>query len=212
MWNHFYNKMLYQCGKRAALVLVLGLGVSLTLFGQRQHEPERATPEAERSASNAHSVIELFTKLENEWMKACQRKDRDTLDDILAPEFIMRASSDPDHPVSRADWIQGALTKDQIRSYGFHGMTIRAFLGVAVVSFVQSEEAKISGNSYTFIVDIWEVNHGRWHPAARFVAPVEKRLLSRSRGFSLDRENIGERFAPAALLTFSLFASARRNH
>jgi hypothetical protein len=56
-------------------------------------------------------------------------------------------------------------------------MTIRAFLGVAIVSFVRSERAIIRGsdtNTDFLIVDVWETNHGKWQPAARFVAPVEK--------------------------------------
>jgi Domain of unknown function (DUF4440) len=165
--------------KSLALLVVLALLVPANLSAQRkEHKPEQQTPEVERSASDAHSFMELFTKLERDWMGACQRKDRNALEDMLAPEFIVRSSSDPEHPVGRADWIQDALTNHQIRSYGFRAMTIRAFLGVAIVSFVQSEEATISGkksNTDSLIVDIWEANHGKWQPAARFVAPVEKR-------------------------------------
>ncbi len=165
--------------KRVALLVVLALLVPANVFAQRkEHKPEQQTPEVERSASDAHSFMELFTKLERDWMGACQRKDRNALEDILAPEFIVRASSDPEHPVGRADWIQDALTNHQITSYGFRAMTIRAFLGVAIVSFVQSEQATMSGtksNTDSLIVDIWEANHGKWQPAARFVAPVEKR-------------------------------------
>jgi hypothetical protein len=31
--------------------------------------------------------MELFTKLESEWMNAVQKKDREALDAMLAPEF-----------------------------------------------------------------------------------------------------------------------------
>jgi hypothetical protein len=165
--------------KSVAWLVVLVLLVPANLSAQRkEHEPEPQTPEAERSASDAHSFMELFTKLERDWMRARQRRDRNALEDILAPEFIVRTSSDPEHPVGRADWIQDALTDHQTRFYDFRAMTIRAFLGVAIVSFVQSEQATISGkisNTDSLIVDIWEANHGKWQPTARFVAPVEKR-------------------------------------
>lgn len=161
-----------------ALLVVLALFNLLNAYAQRkEHKPEPASLEAERSASNAHSFIELFTKLERDWLQACQRKDRTALEELLAPEFIVRVSSDPEHLVSRADWIQDALINDQVRSYRFRAMTIRAFLGVAIVSFVRSERATISGrdtNTDSLIVDVWETNHGKWQPAARFVAPVEK--------------------------------------
>jgi hypothetical protein len=93
----------------------------------------------------------------------CQRKDRNALEDSLAPEFVVRASVDPEHSVGRADWIQDVLANHKIRSYDLHAMTIRSF-GVAIVSLLQAEQATIGGkktNTNSLIVDIWEANHGK---------------------------------------------------
>ncbi len=69
------------------------------------------------------------------------------------------------------------MVSNRIQSYRDRAMTIRAFLGVAIVSFVRSEGATTSSDNTSndsLIVDVWETNHGKWQPAARFVAPVEK--------------------------------------
>ncbi len=161
--------------KRSTLLFVLALLLSGNAAAQRKER--KGTPETERQASDARSFMELFTKLERDWMNAVQKRDRDALDAILAPEFIVRTSADPEHPVSRADWMQDVLTNYEVRSYDFREVTIRAFLGVAIVSFIESQQATIKGKESSgdlFIVDIWETNREKWQPAARFVAPTGK--------------------------------------
>jgi hypothetical protein len=161
---------------KIALLLVLALLLPGSTSAQRKkREKEPQTPEAERPASEAHSFMELFTKLERDWMSAVQKKDRNALDEILAPEFMVRTAVDPKHPISRAEWMQDMLMNYEIRSYSFSDVTIRAFLGVAIVSFVETQKGTIRGKESSgdwFIVDIWETNHGKWQPAARFVAPT----------------------------------------
>lgn len=161
--------------------IVLLLAVAFLLIGkapaqEKKHKTAQES-EAGQNASDARSFLELFTKLETAWMNAAQKKDRGALEAMLAPEFLVRSSMDPEHPISREDWIQNALTVGEVQSYSFHAMSIRAFIGVAVVSFVESQQATIEGrigSGDQLIVDIWETNHGKWQPAVRFVAPVDK--------------------------------------
>jgi hypothetical protein len=148
---------------------LLTLVLSLCLAGQC------AAQEQERPASDAHSFLELFTKLESEWIQAAQRKDKAALDSILAPEFRVSSSENPENPLSRADWIQRTLAGYDIRSYQHRSMAIRAFVGVAVVSFVQSQKATLDGKDCSgdyMIVDLWEANHNKWQVSARYQAPV----------------------------------------
>jgi Domain of unknown function (DUF4440) len=154
-------------------LLVFALLSPLNIAGQRKTHKENATPETERTASNAHSFMELFAKLEGDWLGACQRKDRAALEELLAPEFSVRFSSDPEHIVTRTDWIADAMVRNPIQFSRDRAMTIRAFLGVAIVSFVRSEGAT-TGSDDSLIVDVWEVNNGKWQPTTRFVAPVGK--------------------------------------
>ncbi len=167
------------------ITLVLCLSRVVPCAAQVVHEQERETPEKERPASDAHSFMELFTKLERDWTQAVQKKDKTALDAILAPEFMLRTSENPENPLPRAEWIQHALTSYDIRSFSRRAIAIRAFMGVAVVSFVESQQATIDGKDCSgdyFIVDLWEVNHGRWQMSARYVAPVGTHLVRGTKG------------------------------
>jgi len=165
--------------RRQMLLLVLAfllwffLAIPCTAQGVPQRRQD--TPEEERPASESHSYMELFTKLEREWTQAVQKKDKTALDAILAPEFTLRTSEDPENLTSRADWIQKVLTSEDLRSSSQRAIVIRAFLGVAVVSFVRSEQVTINGKDRSgdyFIVDLWKANHDKWQVAARYMAPA----------------------------------------
>jgi Domain of unknown function (DUF4440) len=166
---------------RKGLLPLLMICACLPVSAQEKDRKAEATPEAERPASEARSFMELFAKLERDWILAVQHKDKAALDKILAPEFIVRTSTDPERPVLRADWMQEALGKWEIRSYSHHAMAIRAFAAEAVVSFLQTQQATIDGKDRSgdyFVVDLWVVNHGNWQVAARYLAPVDRRSAS----------------------------------
>ena len=119
--------------------------------------------------------MELFAKLERDWTQAVQKKDKAALDAILAPEFTLRTSENPENLTPRTVWIQNVLTSYDVRSSSQRSMVIRAFLGVAVVSFVQSEQATVNGKDRSgdyFIVDLWKANHDKWKVAARYMSPA----------------------------------------
>jgi Domain of unknown function (DUF4440) len=161
-------------------IVLLLAGVLLLSFNaaaQKKKQKETQAAEVERQTSDARSFVELFTKLEMQWMEAVQKKDREALDAMLAPEFLVRSSVDPEHSVSRTDWMRDVLTNSEIRSYSFSAMTIRAFLGVAIVGFVESEQATTRAKEFDgerLIVDVWQANHGKWQPVMRFSAPVQR--------------------------------------
>jgi len=162
---------------KIVLVLAGVLLLSLNVAAQKRKQKETQATESERQTSDARSFVELFTKLERDWTDAVQKKDREALDAMLTPEFLVRSSADPEHSVSRADWIREVLANSEVRSYSFRAMTIRAFLGVAIVSFVESEQTTARGkeaNGERLIVDVWQANHGKWQPAMRFFAPIPK--------------------------------------
>jgi hypothetical protein len=106
------------------------------------------------------------------------------LDTILAPEFMLRSSENPENPILRADWVRSALTTCDIRSFSHRAMANRALLGVAVVSFVQSQRATVDGRDRSgdyFIVDLWEGNSGKWQLFARYIALVDNHVLDGTR-------------------------------
>lgn len=161
---------------KISLAVVLLCMTGLCHGQQAQNQKDSiAAQEERRPVADSHSFVELFTKLEDQWTQAIQRRDRSRLDAVLAPEFILRNSEDPEHPVIRERWMRNVFAGPEIKSFTHRAMVIRAFMGVAIVSFVEEEQVKSDGQNHTvrrFIVDVWEVNRGQWLAAERFVAPL----------------------------------------
>jgi hypothetical protein len=143
-----------------------------TAFGQGPHREHAAYGEA---PPDARSFMELFTKLESKLDEAVQAKDQNSLDVLLAPEFQLRSSMNPKSSVSRASWIRQIVASKNIHLSVLDAMEIRAFVGVAVVSFVSSQDVTISDKTQRadyLIIDIWEASHSRWSLSERYLAPA----------------------------------------
>lgn len=159
----------------AAFVLLWLMPVFVS--AQQAQDQSGASPmwNPERPVADSHSFMELFTKLETQWTQAMQKRDRSGLETLLAPEFIVRNADDPQHPLERDAWISDVLAGPEIESVNQDTMAIRAFMGVAIVSFAQKEQRRMSGknrNVRCFVVDVWEVNHQKWQVAQRYISLV----------------------------------------
>ena len=158
--------------KTACLLAVL-LSLVMPVTGQERSKPEDITPEKDRPASDAHSFMELFSKLEYQLALAAQKKDQADLDTFVAPEFIARDANDPDHVITKTEW-EKALPDCKLDPVGIRSVVIRAFLRNTVVSFVQKQTRSAGGVRTLdwFIVDLWVANRGKWQLASRFAWPV----------------------------------------
>lgn len=165
---------------KTTYLLAVILSVATAVPGQERSHPEEVTPEKDRPASAAHSFMELFSKLEQDLSLAAQKRDQAALDALIAPEFIARNANDPDQVIKRNEWEKAVLDykPDYKLDYkldpgGIRSLMIRAFLGNAMVSFVQKQTGAASGrDAEWFIVDLWVANRGKWQLASRFASPV----------------------------------------
>lgn len=146
--------------------------------GAAKGAPKGTRPtEAERPASEAHSFMEMFGKLERDYVVAVQKKDKTALDHLLAPEFILRSADDPEHPILRDAWLNTGASTWDIRSYSHRTMSVRAFADSAIVNFSETRNASHAGKDASgdyFVVDLWVVNQGDWQLAARYIARAAK--------------------------------------
>lgn len=127
---------------------------------------------------DARSFMELFGKLELRLDRAVHEKNTESLDSMLAPEFSLRNSINPETPLSRASWIEKALAGSEDRVCTHDAMTIRAFADVAIVSFVCRQNGTLDSKDLSsdyLVVDVWEANHTRWQVGARYLAPVARK-------------------------------------
>lgn len=157
---------------RALLLFVLY--VCLPVAAQTLHKNKSEVSERDRPASDAHSFMELFSKLENGVTLAIQHKNTSELDTVLAPEFIVRSADNPEHPTLRADWIR-QVSNWSLRSYDLRAFAIRAFANEAIVSYVENQQGTFAGQDRSgdyFVVDLWVVTHGNWQLAARYLSLV----------------------------------------
>jgi hypothetical protein len=160
----------------AAWSVFLMLSLAMPVDAQQVHKTDSdAVMEQDRPLADSRSFMELFTKLENQCSTAIEEKDRAGLEAILAPEFTVRNAQTPQVLTARGAWISDVLTQPETKSFNRSAMAIRAFMGVAIVSFAQNDRQRISGrdrNIRSFIVDIWKVDHNQWLIAERFLFPV----------------------------------------
>src|SRR5215469_4837924 len=166
---------------QAALAFLAMLWMAMPVNAQHTQGKHNSAfvEEQQRPVAEYPSFMELITKLENPWMQAMEGKPRSGLETLLAPEFMVYDAEDLGHPMVRDEWISDALAGPRIGSFSHNTMAIRAFMGVAIVSFMQKEEQKVNGKDRTvqcFVVDIWEVNHQHWQVAERYISPVGNRL------------------------------------
>jgi Domain of unknown function (DUF4440) len=160
--------------KQAVLFVVL-FSLTVPVVAQSKRNPDNVKSEEERTAADAHSFMELFGKLERDWGLAAERKDQLSLNEIMAGEFIERNAADPENTITKTRWMQERLTNYKLDPLQIRSMTIRAFLGNAVVSFVQRQKATQDGAGQSgeyFIIDVWVANHGKWQVASRFLSVV----------------------------------------
>jgi hypothetical protein len=160
---------------RRVLIVVTVISATLALGAQKKQKHEQVKEEAERPASDARSFLELFGKLERDLGLAVQNRDRAGLDAMVAPEFVERDATDAEHEITRERWMDKTVESYNLDPSSIHFMSIRAFLGNAVINFVQkSKRPPVSGEKIReqFIVDVWVVNQGKWQVARRFISPV----------------------------------------
>jgi ketosteroid isomerase-like protein len=120
---------------------------------------------------NAHSSDEGQIKLlQEQWMQAWIDQDLESIERILAPEFMLVVSSMPDKPVTRAQWI-AMLPRYTARSFDYDNMLVRLFGQTAVTSSLGTAGgAQVDGadRSQTFfLTDVWRKRGGHWQVVSR---------------------------------------------
>ena len=106
--------------------------------------------------------------LQNEWMEAWKRQDRDRLGELLAPEFTL-TSARSDQLVDRDGWLR---LLDQVRneSFEYSDFLVHVFGDAAVVKSRLDQVASVGGepwNATFMLTDVWIRRDGRWQVVAR---------------------------------------------
>ena len=111
-----------------------------------------------------------FTKLENAWIEALQRRDAEALGRLLADDFEIRSAAAPGVPTARAEAMRESLRAPVSRS-SIEQMAVHEYGDVMLVSFLWTVEDGTAPQSY-FVVDTWKRSGSEWKAAVRYAAPA----------------------------------------
>lgn len=119
------------------------------------------TPEEERQELGA---------LEEEWMAAMQRRDRDRLDELVAPEFVFTALHINPEPLSREGWMEAAMGGYTTSSFFYDEKRVVIVGDTGVIHARYSQLANFDGRDLSSVfrlTDVWSRRDGRWQVVAR---------------------------------------------
>jgi uncharacterized protein (TIGR02246 family) len=114
--------------------------------------------------------------LQRRWMQAWIERDAATLDELLAPEFQLRSMA-TDTPLSRDEWLEGALSgRVAATAVRYDEMDVSVLADTAVVDSLLTFEAAIDGEDWSrsaYCTDVWVRRDGHWQVVRRHSsAPV----------------------------------------
>lgn len=113
---------------------------------------------------------DTLRRLSTEWMTAIERKDRPTLESLLADNYILQMPGDSElQYVHRAEWLDNAISMDW-SNFRYENVVVNVHGNHATVS--SRLFFKISPNPLTFdsaVLDTWERRGGKWQVTNRYL-------------------------------------------
>ncbi len=108
-------------------------------------------------------------RLQDEWMQAWIRRDRETLERILGEGFTL-TSVTTDDLVDRAEWLRAAFGRIVGKEFHYDAFRVQLYGDTAVVRSRAHQRAEIDGRPWDrefLITDVWVRRGGQWQVVAR---------------------------------------------
>ena len=118
--------------------------------------------------------VAVFTDLENQLLRAVQKKDQTTLGGLVTDDCSIQM---PDaEPLPAEDWIQSVMDKRySLKSFQVRQVSALDMSDYVLVNFDRLQQATYQGKSDSgefFVVDQWKKSGDSWKLANRYVAKV----------------------------------------
>lgn len=117
-------------------------------------------------AQSVRADQDTLRRLSVEWMDAVARKDRATLERLLAPDFELLSVGDLRGGVKRAQWLENAMRMDwQNRGYSNVRVEMNGDVGIVTSNYafrVDPGGWKPAVTAASPVVDVWVRREGRW--------------------------------------------------
>src|ERR1700742_133393 len=111
-----------------------------------------------------------LARLEQEWMERMQAREREPLEQLVAPGFRSTAIHLAPDPMTREQWMGAAREGYTIVSFAYERMEVDVFgdTGVIHARFSQVANFESINLSHVFrLTDVWARNDGVWRVVAR---------------------------------------------
>lgn len=122
----------------------------------------------------ATKQVAMFTGLENQLLKAVQKKDKAAAQAMLSDDLIIEMPDADSLPGD--DWLDSVTAKDYaLKSFVVRQMSAIDLGNAVVVKFDRLQEAASKGKADSgefFVVDLWKKDGDNWKLANRYVAKV----------------------------------------
>ena len=143
--------------KRTLAVVLLAAMAAPLALGQTSGNQEKA-----QDASQG-SLVDTFTKIENDWWEADKAKDAKALGRILADDWVHLGS---EGTMTKAQWLADVKKIDEnIATVTLMDMKVRVYGDVAIVTFSEHENSMEnntdSSGDYLY-TDVFVKRQGRW--------------------------------------------------
>lgn len=132
-------------------------------------------PAPSQEAGDSARVASVIRHLEEEWARALIEQDSVRLQRLLAPEFALLTSANPEQPLYRKDWF-ALLPRYRTRALPISQLSIRVMRDIAIASFVTDIQATVAGvdrSNVLFITDVWRHGSDGWQVVARYSSTPE---------------------------------------
>jgi len=123
-----------------------------------------------------------LVQLSKSWSKATNSRDRATLEELMAPEFVLH-KWDNTRDVSRAVWFDVLLSHIEVLEFEQTNLTARVHGDTAMVtsSFPVMHTAfdgKTMPEIHGYFVDVWRRTNDRWQVVSRTSVDLPGRHVS----------------------------------
>ena len=117
--------------------------------------------------AKGHTVEDEILRLANEWMDAVRQKDLETLESLVAPEYMLQAPGIGRMP--REQWLAAVSVYD-IQSFEFDDVQVHLYGDTAVMRSRYAQKATYQGRDRSgefLVTDVWVGREGRWQVVSR---------------------------------------------
>ena len=121
-------------------------------------------------------------KLAHEWLDAVPRRDRATLDRILAEDFLISGWQPEGRLADKQFYLEDCLKPVDIHegSYQFDRWKVRRYGDTAVVNCLLEIHAIVGGQRWggeVIITDVWVRERDTWRVVTRHTSPIVKAMI-----------------------------------